>query len=311
MDDIAAKMTAVLSNPALRDELRRHGLEQAKNFSWALSAKRAIEFFERQVDVTSNALSPAARPIDDAAQYDNFLAALSKLNLGKLDEEFLASVAHVIAANELLTRIESDNYQSELKIGWVTSWRADCDVATYSRRIIGTFPSRPTVFAPYSKDISASGDEPNVIRAWNSGGGDDLAELHHALASAPIDVVVIQYGEGMFELPALATLVKQQKKLNRHVFVTFHSTAVLAALNAETGALEIRAALKSCDGIFLHSMNAVKNLEAFKVRKNVSFLPGLELQHQVGKSVAGDSSVVIANYLMRKMAFAIARGNSG
>jgi Glycosyltransferase len=40
-DAMAAKMTEVLQNPALRQELERHGLEQAKKFSWSISASRA------------------------------------------------------------------------------------------------------------------------------------------------------------------------------------------------------------------------------------------------------------------------------
>ena len=148
-----------------------------------------------------------------------------------------------------------------------------------------------------------------MIRAWNSDERDDLSDLHLALSNASIDVVVIQYDEGMFELHALATLITRQKKLDRHVFILFHATKNLAGLNAETGALEIRVALKSCAGIFVHSMNDVKSLEAFKVRKNVSFLPRPEPRSQVNKSAGGDQAERVANYLMRKVAFAITRGD--
>lgn len=39
--DMAAKIAEVLQNPVFRQELERHGLEQAKKFSWAMSASRA------------------------------------------------------------------------------------------------------------------------------------------------------------------------------------------------------------------------------------------------------------------------------
>lgn len=39
--DMAAKMAEVLQNPEFRQELERHGLEQAKKFSWIMSASRA------------------------------------------------------------------------------------------------------------------------------------------------------------------------------------------------------------------------------------------------------------------------------
>ena len=314
VDDIAAKMTSVLSNAAFRAELKRHGLKQAKNFSWSLSAKRALAFFERRVARLRTPPSPAVRSspapiqrLENAAQYDNFLAALSTLNLGKLDDDFLKDAAHVIANNEWLTRIESGEFQVEMPMGWVTSWNSKCGTATHSQRIIDALPARPTIFAPFAHELIAV-DATNVIRCWEGGEGADLVELQQALASVPIDVVVIQYEHGVFGLLALARLISQQKKLNRHVFVLLHSSGELATLAVETGQLEIRRALKYCDGIFVHSMHDVKNLDAFKVRKNVNFLPHPKLQTQFEALAAGDSITMNANYLLRKMASAIADG---
>lgn len=45
--DMSAKMAAVLGNPAFRQELERHGLEQAKKFSWEVSAQRAWQALEK------------------------------------------------------------------------------------------------------------------------------------------------------------------------------------------------------------------------------------------------------------------------
>jgi glycosyltransferase involved in cell wall biosynthesis len=44
--DISAKMAEVLTTPAFADNLRAHGLEQAKLFSWDASAKTALGAFE-------------------------------------------------------------------------------------------------------------------------------------------------------------------------------------------------------------------------------------------------------------------------
>lgn len=46
-NDIAAKLHAVLTDDAFRGQLQRHGLEQAKTFSWESTAGRAIDAFER------------------------------------------------------------------------------------------------------------------------------------------------------------------------------------------------------------------------------------------------------------------------
>ena len=71
---------------------------------------------------------------------------------------------------------------------------------------------------------------------------------------------------------------------------------------------DIQIALKACDGIFVHGLADAKNLEAFKIRKNVHFLPTPRLKSQPGDFVNPQSCELVANHLLRKMAFAIATG---
>lgn len=207
VDDMAAKMGAVLRDPALQDELRQHGLRQAKNFSWELSARRAIETFERM-----HAASP---PVVDG----DFRACLARLDLGPVDEQFLMACARTVAANELLAQVTSPGFKPRIKAARIGP------------------------------------DDPD-----------------HAQAGAHFDAVMIRAGDGVLPPERLAGLVRGQRQLGRQVFVTLDSTHDLLALRAGD-ALEIRAALKSCNGIFVHSTRDVANLESFKVRKNVSFVP--------------------------------------
>ena len=313
VDDIAAKITSVLSNTAFREELGRQGLEQAKNFSWELSAKRALAFFESKresLQATARKIfqpsDPASQPVENVAVYESFLAALPTLKLRKLDDEFLASAARVIAANELRARIESGSFRSELRIGWVTKWDEESGTGTQTNWIVNALPLRPTVFAPYSS--SSIGDD--VVRCWTRGAGDELSALQAALGRAPLDIVVFEYDDGMFELSQLSCLVLQQKQMHRQVFVILHSAGNLPTLTADTGRLQIRAALKACDGVFVHAMDDVKTLEVFNVRKNVHFLPKPALRLQVGESVADDEAEIIADYFLRKIALAIASGGT-
>ena len=66
--DIAAKMQEVLDTPGLADDLRAHGLRQAKLFSWDASAKTALAAFEqvherrRQRGGVAVAVAGARRP---------------------------------------------------------------------------------------------------------------------------------------------------------------------------------------------------------------------------------------------------------
>jgi glycosyltransferase involved in cell wall biosynthesis len=321
VEDIAAKMIAVLGDDGFRTALKRHGLERARHFSWELSAQRAIEFFERTIEgLRDTRQVPAAvlEPVKSESRYESFLAAFSTLNLGKLDDEFRESAARVIAANELLTRIDGGDHHCEMNIGLVTIGEAvdravkhgekvgdalrHSDEASFLRRTMDALPWRPTVFAPRTDGV-VTVDGPKVVRCWRCFESDDLSELQNSLVSTALDVVVVDYAQGMFEMPALARLVTGQKELNRHVFLVLHSTSCLSALTLETGMLEVRRTLKSCDGIFVYCMDDVTNLAAFKVRKNVHFLPGSEL-----RSLTGGAEV--ADYFLRKMTFAMACGGA-
>ena len=293
VNDMSAKMFAVLSNKTFHGELAQHGLDRAKHFSWTLSAERALAFFERKIEAPQSARLIAGQQQDSAAAvYANFLAAVSTLSTDALDAEFLASAAHVVAANEMRARIDREHPADNMRIGWVSDWKDGSESAAHAGRIVLGLPVQPLIFSSHSTPKLA--EDANVIRCWDGTETDNISELQSALNDAAIDVVVIQYALGMFKLSALAQLVLQQKSINRHVFVAFQSTTAIQSLSPGTGMLEIRRALKSCDGIFVRTMRDGKILEGFKVRKNVNFLPSRVDQ-------AAD-----LGYMLKKIMFAIA-----
>ncbi len=98
-------------------------------------------------------------------------------------------------------------------------------------------------------------------------------------------------------------LVTEQKRLGREVFVIFHSTDDLAQVGAGAS-VGIRAALKSCAGIFVHSTTDVSNLEQFNVRRNVSFIPAVAPGELKGAAAPAWSKD--ANWMLGKMIVALA-----
>ena len=312
VNDITAKMVAVLSDAAFRTELKRHGLERAKNFSWELTAQRALAFFEskfEQVRAPSSAMfqlqSDPYERVECTASYVNFIAAFSPFKLEIADAEFLDSAARVIAANEFLTHIESENYCADLRIGWVTNLSSECMTLGYSAKFFEAFPKQPTVFVARAEQIFINADA-SVPRCWNAGVGQGNSELQQALAAAQIDTVVVQYQQDMFALSALAELVAQQQKLNRYVFVVFNSIGSEPTFPSKADMLEVRRVLKTCDGIFVHSLADVKILDAFNIRKNVSLLPIAEIQPALREFIDTNHDALRADYFLRKMVIAIA-----
>ena len=308
IDDIAAKIASVLGDDTFREELRRHGLKQSRNFSWALSAKRAIAFFEQQFQSAHNAANPLANTVakpSDIGQantlYESFLEAFARLNLGKLDDDFLESAARVIARNELRARLGSGGFHSGLRIGWVTPWGMACEISAYSRRMISLLQLQPTIFAPFLND-GQNDKETGVISCWKSG-VDDVSNLRTSLASVALDVVLFQYADDVFNLTSLATLILDQVKLGRSTFVTLHSTENLLELTAENGMFKIRSALKSCAGNFVHSTTDIKNLASLGIIRNVHFLPIFGTPSARDKSANDDEDFLIADYFLKFIAF--------
>jgi hypothetical protein len=91
------------------------------------------------------------------------------------------------------------------------------------------------------------------------------------------------------------------------VFVTLHDTAGLADQTTNVAMLEVRPALKSCAGIFVHAISDVNALDAFGIKKRVNFLPSIASQYQPDQlqNDAYDHQLMV-DYFLKKMRFAIA-----
>ena len=65
-DDIASRISEVLSDPSRRDELSRRAVERAKQFSWQQGAEKVYQLFQQLGPRASNrgdaAISPERRP---------------------------------------------------------------------------------------------------------------------------------------------------------------------------------------------------------------------------------------------------------
>jgi hypothetical protein len=266
VDDIAAKMGAVLRDETLHADLRRHGMQQAKNFSWDISARRALDTLER--------LHEHAGPIlpsepSEATAYGPFLAALEIAQLGRVSGDFLASAARAIAADELRLRLGAPDFSLRMKSACI---------------------------APAGQDCCGSLRVTSISSAWHwtLTGPDSLAALDRRLANESIEILLIEACELVLGLPLLAELIVQQKALGRHVFVTLASVDAFGEVQGGA-VLDIRAAFKSCDGILVHSVQDLRRLENFKLRKNLSWMP----------SGAICSAGRLSGDLLRKVAFTL------
>ena len=275
VEDMAGRIGAVLRDGGLRAELQRHGLERAKHFSWDLCARRAIDAFERLH--AEAATAPDGAAVEDAV-YAGLLAAWTRLQPGPLSPPFRTSCAHAIAANELIARAATRPVRMPVKAGLVTIGAEAREWSAYSNRLAAQFAVAPSVFACNS-------------------GADNLEEVIGGLDSVDPEVVLVRVEAGLSRPAALARLLVSQQEKGRKVFVSLHGTGWLVPL-LPAESFDLRSALKSCDGIFAATLADLSNLEAAKIRRNVTYVPG---------EPASDRGL---SYLVEKMALAIAVGRS-
>jgi glycosyltransferase involved in cell wall biosynthesis len=302
VQEIAKKMASVLASPEIRGNLRRHGLERAALFSWEASARRALECLERlngsaRARETQLASVPRSNAPPRGAACRS--SQLGNCDMELLDDDSLRSAARAIALNELATTWRQDGPPRLRNVGWVTPWSTHDEVASYSRIFIDELALTPWLFVGRGDDQQPCHGK-SVQGCWDPGGIDKLDALERALTSTPIDIVVIQASDHLFGLTPLARLIVGQRRLGRRVFVTFHSTRAFV-----DGDLlpEVRAAYRNCEGIFVHSATDLANLAALRFRRNLYFVPPLEVKPVRGPGQARRSP---AAYMQEQMLISIA-----
>lgn len=96
---ISQKITEVLKNDYLRNDLARHGLEQAKKFSWDESAKRAIKAFERLYLKQQHESTSVKIELAKTASSSWLIQSIAKLSNPPVDEQDWLDTAQAIAQN--------------------------------------------------------------------------------------------------------------------------------------------------------------------------------------------------------------------
>ena len=294
-ESIAKTITRVLSDKNFKEKLRAHGLKQAKKFSWDESARKAIEGFEKQLErsrrsaLKATPLFSPKRPIEELAKLPG---------IDSLPNEALQEMSRCIGLNENQTSVlsaVSQGQKSSLRVGWVSTWNTQCGIAAYSNFLIEHIKASVIVFAPET-DWTLEVDGVNVKRCWKAGQVDDLAQLHSAIRTADIEVLIIQFNYGFFDFVAFNSLLQKLKADSIRVFITFHSTNDPSESKRLSNLVS---GLSGCDGLFVHSAKDFYQLQKLGMTHNTRFLPQGMVEKNPGKGLvvrAPAGSTVIATY---------------
>lgn len=105
---IARKVSEVLSNAVLRQDLRRHGIDQAKKFSWELSAESALSAIEGWFEKESHSASePQTETKVKADQhFVDVCREIALISGAPSDEQALRFVAKALTQNHRSTQLK-------------------------------------------------------------------------------------------------------------------------------------------------------------------------------------------------------------
>jgi len=172
---IAAKIQQVLEDESFSNDLKLKGIEQAKKFSWDITAIKALYALEKRYKT----LKPKY-----ANQYSNFIQKISDIKgIKEVSDKELICLSNYMHLN-----MQKHNK----KIGIITTWNTRCGIASYARYLSQSFINKSLILAPkVDKADLIAPDESNILRVWKIA-HDDLKQLLDYIFNAKLETIFIQ-----------------------------------------------------------------------------------------------------------------------
>lgn len=258
IEQISQKLEEVLSNKEFSEELIEHGLKQAENFSWDLSAQKTIQALEDQFNkIGSRKLEP------ESIIYNKLIKKVSKIpNLDLMTDNDLKSVSNMIAKNY---------EENRRNIGVISTWNTRCGIASYIKYLSPSFLKNAIILAPYiTKEELVVDDENFVLRCWNMF-NDELEELYKNIEYLELDTVFIQFNYGFFNFHEFNRFIQKLSNKDIKIFITLHSTQDKPK-QEEKKLSDIRLSLQSFNNIFIHTEQDILNLNNIGVEDNIQLV---------------------------------------
>jgi glycosyltransferase involved in cell wall biosynthesis len=165
--------------------------------------------------------------------------------------------------------------QFKPKLGVVSTWNTKCGISEYTKYLVNNLSNfeEIKIFANKvsSKELIVR-DEVNVIRCWEPY-FDDLSSLSNKILESNLDIVHVQFNFGLFELNALADMIKKLKDKGIKLIITLHSIDDTEFMNKPVKLDTIKEELKLVDKIWVHTTNDIKKLSEKGISDNVIKIP--------------------------------------
>ena len=168
------------------------------------------------------------------------------------------------------TGIDRRKLTAQPRIGWITTFRKRCGIATYSEHLLDVL-GLPSIILANTQETGTA--EPgHVVRCWDEGQSDPLDRVAAAIAQHALDTIVVQFNYGFFDFGHLRALLHQLCNEGRRVVVTLHASIDPPGQDDRRLALLVDA-LRRCDRLLVHSIQDMNRLKAHGLVDNVALFP--------------------------------------
>jgi len=207
-----------------------------------------------------------------------------KIKTNKAKEFILSRCKWEHCANKLVAigeKIDNASIFSDkkpIKTGWISTWNTRCGIAEYSKFLISNF--NPEIFdiiifadKKENSQLLQQETENNVIRLWKDNQDKDLDRLYCSIKEKEINLVVIQFNFGFFNVFVFEEFIKKLLNDNINIFITFHSVKDINRPDFKASLKWICNTLKRVQRLFVHSVNDLSFLKDIGLIDNVALFP--------------------------------------
>ena len=159
----------------------------------------------------------------------------------------------------------------EPSVGWISTYKKRCGIATYSEHLLNVLGMPVTVLADYTSE-AVSRDTENIIRCWREGDTDTLDELMEHIIRLDLDLVVIQFNFGFFNFASFNRFLNTLADRGCKIIIILHSTADPANVPEKKLSILVPG-LSRCTRLLVHSINDLNRLKALGFTQNTALFP--------------------------------------
>jgi glycosyltransferase involved in cell wall biosynthesis len=163
----------------------------------------------------------------------------------------------------------------KIRLGLISTWNSKCGIAEYSKHLMENLNKEffDSVIFASSIERTVKNDEKNVIRCWEDRFNNNLSTLIDNILRENIDLLLIQFNFGFFEIQAFSKMLDLFKEKGIKIFITFHSTADVNIPELNISLSWIKESLKKADRLFVHNISDLNRFKSFDLINNVTLLP--------------------------------------